>query len=43
MEIIMHRYKEMDLEDSTVINGFLSTSLINSIVASYLVKVLNLE
>jgi len=43
MEIIMHRYKEMDLEDSTVINGFPSTSLINSIVASYLVNVLNLD
>lgn len=33
----------MDLEDSTVINGFPSTSLINSIVASYLVNVLNLD
>jgi uncharacterized protein len=43
MEIIMHRYKEMDLKDSTVINGFPSTSLINSIVASYLVNVLNLD
>jgi len=43
MEIIMHRYKEMDLEDSTVINGFPSTSLINSIVAGYLINVLNLD
>ncbi len=43
MEIIMHRYKEIDLEDSTIINGFPSTSLINSIVASYLVNVLNLD
>lgn len=33
----------MDLEDSNVINVFPSTSLINSILASYLVSVLNLD
>lgn len=43
MEIQMYKFKEMDLESATVINGFPSTSLINSIVASYLVSALNLD
>lgn len=43
MEIKMYRFKEMNLQGSTVINGFPSTSLINSIVASYLVSALNLD
>lgn len=43
MEITMHRYKEMDLKGSTLINGFPSSSLMNSIVASYLVNAMSLD
>jgi uncharacterized protein len=43
MEIIMHKYKDMDLKGSTIINGFPSSSLMNSIVASYLVNAMNLD
>ncbi|MCL7412309.1 MAG: PAC2 family protein [ANME-2 cluster archaeon] len=43
MEITMHRYKEMDLKGSTLINGFPSSSLMNSIVASYLVNAIDLD
>ncbi|MDF1558542.1 MAG: PAC2 family protein [ANME-2 cluster archaeon] len=43
MEITMHKYKDMDLKGSTLINGFPSSSLMNSIVASYLINVMNLD
>lgn len=39
----MHKYKDLDLEGSTLINGFPSMGLLNSIVASYLVSALDLD
>ncbi|MCL7416133.1 MAG: PAC2 family protein [ANME-2 cluster archaeon] len=43
MEITMHKYKDMDLKGATLINGFPSGGLMNSIVASYLINALNLD
>ncbi|MDP2766479.1 MAG: PAC2 family protein [Candidatus Methanoperedens sp.] len=43
MEITMHKYKELDLKGATVINGFPSSGLVNTIVASYLVSALKLD
>lgn len=43
MDIIMHKYKKMDLKGATVINGFPSSGLMSTIVASYLVSALKLD
>ncbi|MBE0524234.1 MAG: proteasome assembly chaperone family protein [Methanosarcinales archaeon] len=43
MEITMYKFKEMNLQNATIINGFPSTNIINSIVASYLINTLNLD
>lgn len=43
MDIKMYKFKEMNLQNATVINGFPSTNIINSIVASYLINALELD
>ena len=43
MKITMHKYKEMDLKGATLINGFPSGGLMNSIVASYLINTMDLD
>jgi uncharacterized protein len=43
VEITVHKYKDMNLEGATVINGFPSLGLVSTITANYLIGALNLD
>jgi uncharacterized protein len=42
-EIIIHKYKDIDLKGATVVNGFPSLGLVSTITANYLIGALNLD
>jgi uncharacterized protein len=42
-EIVVHKYKDMDLEGASIINGFPTKGLVSTIVANYLIGSLNLD
>jgi uncharacterized protein len=42
-EITIHKYKDMDLEGASIINGFPTRGLVSTIVANYLIGSLNLD
>ncbi len=41
--VIMHKFREMDLEGATVINGFPTAGLASTITANFMIGVLNLD
>lgn len=43
VEIKVYEWKQMDLKDMTIINGFPSAGLVSTITANYLIGALNLE
>lgn len=43
VEIVIHKFKDMDIEGATVINGFPTIGLVSTIAANYLIGALNLD
>jgi uncharacterized protein len=43
VEILIHKFKDMDLKGATVVNGFPSLGLVSTITANYLIGTINLD
>lgn len=43
VEITVHKFKDMDLEGATVVDGFPTVGLVSTIAANYLIGALNLD